>query len=113
MNWFTNLFRDRADWRMCKLLQAEFVFSGPDGEREHTISYYLYENQYGERKFDLTDTKRGDRDVKDLAKNDIAYRLTIYMDTIKPWLAGRHDPEIPSYEQVPVNDFARALKGKK
>ena len=115
MNWFTKILgiRPKAEWRMCKQVKTVFVSHDASGDVDYDLSYYLYENQYGERKFDVVDSKRGDRDVKEMQKNDITYRLLVYRETVKPWLDGRLDPEIPTYDQVPVDDFKTALKGKK
>ena len=115
MNWFTKILgiRPKAEWRMCKQVKTVFVSHHDSGDKEYNLSYYLHENQYGERKFDIVDSMHGDRDVKDLRKDDIAYRLKAYRETVKPWLDGRLNPEIPTYDQVPVDDFKTALKGKK
>jgi hypothetical protein len=82
-------------------------------EQKVNINYYLYENQDGERKFDVADSMRGDNDVKKLEKDDIVFRLKMYRQTVKPWLDGRLDPDIPTYESIPRRDFKRALTKKK
>jgi hypothetical protein len=121
MSWWTKLFgepREADEWRMCKQLESTYINTtyngrGEANERKVNINYYLYENQFGERKFDIADSLRGDYTVTSITKDDIAFRLRIYRQTVKPWLDGRTDPEVPAYEQVPVNDFQRRLTKKK
>lgn len=124
MSWWTNIFgepREKAEWRMCKQLDATFVNTSyrivnneaVPIEKKHNINYYLYENQFGERKFDAADSMRGDIDITKTKKDDIAFRLRMYRQTVKPWLDGRTDPDVPAYDQVPVNDFQRRLTKKK
>ena len=122
MNWWTKIFGEPADWRLCKQLDAKYQITYTDGyglaepkktKRGCVITYFLYEDQDGNRKFDIVDSEKGDINIKTLKKTDYAYRCTLYRNTIRPWLSGRFDPEIPSYEQVPVDDFKAVLKGKK
>jgi len=115
MSWWTNIFGGKDEWRMCKQLDTTFISSDAYTrvETKHNINYYLYENQFGERKFDIADSKRGDCEVKRLEKDDITFRLRLYRETVKPWLDGRTDPEIPSYESIPRKDFQRILTKKK
>ena len=114
MNWVTQLFT-KSEWRMCKQLDTEFVSRDliTGAESEHWLNYYLYENQFGKRKIDVADSKRGDCKMSSLEADDIAFRLKMYRDTVKPWLDGRTDPDVPAYDQVPVNDFKRRLTKKK
>ena len=120
MSWFSNFF-EKKDWRLVKELQAGFVHVQRDrktgkraGETSHEVTYYLYENQFGKRKFDAVDSLHGDIDVDShTAKDTWTFRSEVFRYTIRPWLDGRHDPDIQDYEQVEVNDFHRRLKGKK
>ena len=121
MNWLTKLF-EKADWRLVKEYQAQYVsykFAPlePDkkiAEREEETTYYLYEDQNGNRKFDVVDSQAGDIDIKsNAAKKTWTFRSPEYRYTIRPWLDGRHNADIPSYEQVPIDDFKSVLKGKK
>jgi len=81
-------------------------------KNKHNINYYLYENQHGDRKFDVADSMRGDRHIKKLAIDDIVFRLKIYRKTVKPWLDGQYNPEIPSHESIKAKEFKDRLAGK-
>lgn len=122
MSWWTAIFGEPADWRLVKEIQAGYIAYRLDphdadkhlGESKEEVTYYLYENQYGERKFDAVDSRDGDINVdSDAAKRTWTYRSQEYRYTIRPWLDGRLDPEIPTYESMPRRDFKRALDGKK
>ena len=121
MSWWTNIFgepREKAEWRMCKQLGSTYIhttYDRQDGKTEDriNINYYLYENQHGDRKFDVADSLNGDYKITSVLKDDIIFRLRMYRQTVKPWLDGRTDPDVPAYDQVPVNDFQRRLTKKK
>ena len=123
MKWLSKLLRrrDPDDWRMVKQLDSIYINTETrlvsetrvePVETKHHINYYLFENQYGGRKFDVACSMMGDRDVSKLSKDDIAYRLRIYRNTIKPWLDGQYNPEIPSYESIKPKEFLDNLAGK-
>ena len=121
MSWFSRLF-EKADWRLVKEIQAGYIhyqYSKLDpeeriNENSYEITYYLYENQFGKRKFDVVDGLLGNIDINSReAKESWTFRSDEYRSTIRPWLDGRHDPDIKSYDQIPVSDFQRRLKGKK
>jgi len=125
MSLWTKIFGEPADWRLCrtldysyhnKLLPPHPMYNLRDDAAnitDHTYTYYLYENQYGERKFDVIDTKDGDVNVKSLEKNNFVFCNKKFRTQIRPWLDGRYDPEIPDYETVPKNDFQNRLAKKK
>ena len=121
MSWWTKIVgepREKDEWRMCKQLDSTFIRTTYDSagigtdEKIH-INYYLHETQHGDRKFDVADSLRGDQHVVGLEKDDIVFRLKLYRKTIKPWLAGRVDPDIPKWDDIPRHDYYRKLKGKK
>lgn len=120
MSWLTKIFCKEDDWRFVKQLDTTFVSTSTElvggrverNEKKHNINYYLHENQDGERKFDVADSKRGDCNVKKLEKDDIAFRLRMYRQQVKPWLDGAYDPEIPSYESIKAKEFKDNLAGK-
>ena len=121
MSWLTRIFT-KSDWRLVKEIQAGYVSYRLDpkntdkhlGECKEEVTYYLYENQFGKRKFDAVDSREGDINVHSVAaKRTWTYRSQEYRYMIRPWMDGRLDPKIPSYEQVPINDFHAQLKGKK
>jgi len=115
MIWLKKLFA-KKDWRMVKRIDARYmVTNGLTGKVKDgcVLSYYLYENQFRTRIFDLVDSEEGDLDVERVDKSHFAFRNDVYRNQIKPWMDGRLDPEVPSYEQVPKDDFQNALAGKK
>lgn len=121
MSWWTKIVGEPADWRLCKQLDTKYVISYKDAfghdvpEKSKSgcvLTYFLYEDQDGNRKFDLLDSEEGDINVKTIKKDNYAYRCALYRNTIRPWLDGRYNADIPSYEQVPVDDFKSVLKGK-
>lgn len=121
MSWFSDFF-EKADWRLVKEIQAGYVSYRLDpintdkhlGESKEEVSYYLYENQFGKRKFDAVDSREGEVNIHSVSsRTSWTFRSQEYRYTIRPWMDGRLDPKIPSYEQAPVNDFHAQLKGKK
>ena len=124
MSWFTELLRRRKpnDWRMVNDLESTYVSTEhrlvsntriEPVESKHNINYYLFEYQYGERKFDVACSKQGDRNVSKMKKDDIVFRLKIYRKTVKPWLDGQYNPQIPSYESIKSKEFLDNLAGEK
>ena len=119
MNWFTKIF-EKSDWRLVKELQVKYIHfqyrrTTPDkkiNESEEEITYYLYEDQFDNRKFDVIDGLLGDIDIDSQeAKDSYTFRSETYRHTIRPWLDGRFTPEIPTYDSIPRRDFKKALKG--
>lgn len=49
-----------------------------------------------------------DRNIMEFALTCDAWNETVY-----PWLCGRFDPDIPSYESIPRKEFRDQLAGKK
>ena len=122
MSLWTKIFGEPKDWRLVKEIQAGYVSYRVDpsnadkhlGECKEEISYYLYENQFGKRKFDAVDSRDGEININSVSsRRSWTFRSQEYRYTIRPWMDGRLDPTIPSYEQAPVNDFHARLKGKK
>lgn len=109
MNWFTRIFQ-KAEWRLCGTLEMGVVKEDPYyGKSEGTLYHYLYEDQHGNRKFDVGDTIRGDLKVSDISKTDIVYRAPNYLTKVKPWLDGRKIPGISAYDKVHHHDMKRTL----
>ena len=121
MSWYSKFF-EKSDWRLVKEIQAGYIhyqFRPRDPEKrvnesKNEMTYYLYEDQSCNRKFDVVDGMLGDIDIDSQeAKDSWTFKSDEYRYTIRPWLDGRYDPNIPTYDQVEVNDFHRRLKGKK
>lgn len=110
-------FFTKRDWRLVKKVDEAYVIINKTSKRTEKdnciLSYYLYENQFHDRKFDVVDSEEGDLDLGRVPKSHWTFRSPTYREKIRPWLDGRLDPEIPTYEQVPKDDFQNALAGKK
>lgn len=77
-------------------------------EESHIMFCHLYESDIGSRKVKNISTS-----LKHNSKPDImAESFTEYQRTIIRWLAGRHDPDIPSYNDIPEEDTISELRGK-
>ncbi len=126
MSLWTQIFgepEEKPDWRLCGQKDSKYVISYSDqmtgiekeGKRKNgcVLTYFLYENQFGERKFKLLDSEEGDLKVSSLSSDHWAYRNGDYRNKIRPWLDGRYDPDIPDYETIPKNDFHNRLAKKK
>jgi len=116
MNALIKLFT-KKDWRPVKTINHPYrVFNTitkdtvSDG---HTLTYYLYENQFGDRKIDAVDSQHGDLNVNSLDKKEYVFRSSDYRETIKPWLDGAYDPEIPNYYSIEHKDMLDTLRGRK
>jgi len=108
-------FFTKKDWRRVATIEVPIVETNPlqNEPKKGTLYYYLYENQFGDRKYDVADTFRGDYDIDDVEERDVTFRCEEYLKTVKPWLEGDYDPEITDYEGVKRRDMLGALKGKK
>lgn len=140
MSVWTKIFGEPAEepnWRLCGTIKGEYfsrlnprhpdydLTDSKKNETDHQLTYYLYEDQFGNRKFDVIDSDRGDLDLEEIKKDaygktglvipkdDILYRIKRYREKIRPWLDGRYDPDIPDYETIPKNDFQNRLAKKK
>ena len=111
MNWFSTLF-EKDEWRMCGTVETPIVKTEPilRDTSKGTLHYYLYENQNGERKFDVADTFRGDVDLEDVDKADIVYRSHEYLEKVKPWVDGRKITGVVAYDKVKHHDFKKRLE---
>lgn len=122
-NWITRLF-EKDNWRLVKihtlpyhsvLRPANPLYNSSDpaaNTTDYEYSYYLYENQHGDRKFDVIDSDRGDLDLDTETKSSFVYRNEDYRNIIRPWLDGQYNPEIPTYESIKAKEFKDNLAGK-
>lgn len=113
MSWWTDIFGEPSKWRMCGTVETSIVkaIPTPNGPQSGTLWYYLSEDQYGKRKFDVADTFRGDVDLeKDISKTDIVYRSQEYLEKVKPWINGRKVTGIVAYDKVGHHDFKKRLE---
>lgn len=114
MGFWTKILGEPDDWRFVGQVNNEYHHKGTTPQQKFVLTYYLYENQHGKRKFDVidSDADRGDLIVDNLKKTDWVFRNKDYRDTIHPWLTGFRNPNFPTYETAPAHDFNRLLKGK-
>jgi hypothetical protein len=112
MGWFKKLF-EKDDWRFVGHVNALYVNTDLRGDKtNYKLTYYLYENQHGERKFDVIDSHpdRGDLRVDVLKKTDWVFRNTHYREVIHPWLTGFRNKKFPTYDKAPMYDMKRFLE---
>ena len=115
MGLWNKLFGDPVDWRFVKQFDSPYHIKNTTPLKKHILTYYLYENQYGDRKFDVidSDAARGDLKIKDLKKTDWVFRTKQYRETLRAWLDGAYDPQIPSYDSIKAKEFLDNLNGEK
>ena len=116
MSWWTNIFGEPDDWRYVGTVEAPYINTDRFGKKNNLVlTYYLYEQQDGKRKFDVIDSDpdRGDINVDSLKKTDWVFRNTNYRSKVHPWLNGFRDPDFPVYDKVETHDFKRLLEGGK
>ena len=114
MNWFKKLF-EKDDWRFVGKVNSKYKITNKvTGTHLSTyeLIFYLYENQHGERKFDVIDTDpdRGNIDVDRLSKNDWVFRCAEYVNVVHPWLNGFRNKKFPTYDKAPMHDMKRFLE---
>lgn len=104
-------YKLRKDWRLVSTLGAKINWVNTKGEStgKDDIFYYLFENGLGQRKVkhEGTDKLAGDGFARTQRKTH-----PYYLSSIRPWLEGRPDPEIPTYESIKAKEFKDALAGK-
>lgn len=106
-------YKLKRDWRLVSTLQFTITWVEKDQTptgRTDEVFYYLKENGLGERTCDHDGTG-------DIAGNVYGRRrqretMDLYLQTIRPWLEGRYDPNIPTYESIKAKEFKDALSGK-
>lgn len=113
MGWFRKLF-EKDDWRFVGMVEAPYkhqAYVNRDWEK-YKLTYYLYENQHGERKIDVIDSRydRGNLDVDKLEPNDWVFRCDQYRDIVHPWLTGFRNKKFPTYEKAPMHEMKRLLE---
>jgi len=115
MSWWTDIFGEPDDWRFVGQIEAPYHYKTTKPPQKYSLTYYLYENQDGERKIDVidSDSDRGDINVGSLRKTDWVFRSEEYRKIVHPWLGGFRNPDFPTYDKVKQRDMKRLLKGGK
>ncbi len=101
------------DWRLVSTLDYAVTWVDKKGEslgKSDTIYYYLSENGLGERKCDHDGS--GDIAGDSYHARNLRENRDIYVGTIVPWLKGRYDPNIPSYESIKAKEMKDKLAGR-
>lgn len=115
MNFFKKMFT-KKDWRLCKKINSGYEVQNSVTKtiikERCTVTYYLFENQFGDRKIDVVDSEEGNIYADTLKKTHYAFRNVKYRETIHPWISGFNDPNIPNYEGSKRKEFKDSLTGK-
>ena len=101
-------FRLKRDWRLVSTLEAYYNYS--DTKQKDEVIYYLYENGLGKRTCDHEGTGLVSGQLRYITKKRETHPY--YLKKIRPWLAGRYDPDIPSYETIKTKEFKDKLTGR-
>ena len=96
----------KEDWRLVKVYTEAVKFGTAEGE----VNIYLYESDMKNRKIEYCSS------FPDASSNTVEryvkHTCGTYRKIIYPWLAGRYDPEISSYDNASLDDAAAVLPGK-
>jgi hypothetical protein len=104
---FEWLFGHKENWRLVKTITESVVQTGGYTQKDGKVYYHLFESSKGRRKVEYQSTLKS----SDLEAD--AKRIDTYQEKIYPWLNGRVDPDIPRYSQIPEEETAVMLRGKK
>ena len=104
---FTWLFGPKEQWRLVKTFEesVERRLTNEDG----TAYFHLFESSKGNRRVEFR-CSLSHSSTSEFAEN--MKRLNIYQQRIYRWEMGRYDPDIPTYNSVPEEETANALRGK-
>lgn len=101
------MFLTKEKWRIVKtIVEVVQILDGPS--RQYNFYLHLYESNKGNRKCVVNSTIPKER-IRSSAY--MPEQLDIYQNKIHRWVNGRYDPDILSYNQVPEEDTANALRG--
>lgn len=73
------------------------------------IYYHLYESNLSNRRCEIKSTVTLSPESVVIVKS---MNSKLYQGKIYRWLNGRHDPEIPRYNDIPEEDTFNSIKGK-
>ena len=112
IEWIKSFFPEKEDWRLVHVIENGVNRSNRLlREKEEGILFYrLFESNKGNRKVEFGITFSDLNEDKDeLAKH--AKSMDTYQRTVVRWLAGRNDPKIQRYSQVPEEEMMDKLRG--
>jgi hypothetical protein len=105
---FAHMFESNKGNRYVKLISAE-VFSWLSEEKVTIHNHAeIVARVRKELQRSILSSHITDAQVCEFVLTNEDWNATVY-----PWLAGRMDPKIPTYAEVPKREFADALAGKK
>lgn len=108
MNWFQKTF-GKENWRLVKTLDRACTTTHhiTSVVTQGKVYCYLFESNKGKRKYELKGTfvNMTDSNISAFYETTEQYLITVY-----PWLQGRKFPDIPSYIDVPAEDFMNHMK---
>lgn len=92
------------NWRLVHTIKSNCVFTNEFGDKKDCISYFFfYESDKGARRYEY----QTNINVK---KGEIKYEmLDDYYDIVYPWVNGKFNPNIPSYNDMDVLDVEAKL----
>ena len=99
------LFGPKEDWRLVYTITLDV--KSTLSQKEGKLYFHFFESNKGNRKVEYESTISNDR-LEEKAKKFSEYHEKVY-----PWLKGRLDPDIPRYSQIPEEETAVMLRGKK
>lgn len=101
------------DWRLVSTLDHQINWLDASGEKtgkNDKIYYYLSENGLGERKCEHNGS--GEAEGSSYHARNLRENRDVYVGRIVPWLKGRYDPKIPSYESIKAKEMKDKLAGR-
>lgn len=101
-------FKRKEDWLLVKTITEE-VARVQDQDDTGKAYFHLFESDKGNRRVEYSST------LRHASQESLIYnlkRLDIYQGKIYRWEMGRHDPDIPRYDQIPEEETVNALRGK-
>lgn len=94
---------NKKKWGHCKTFKIDHRYNYRDG----WIYIHLYESKTGNRRFEVGSTHK---ELSNWSARRHVIKTELYHERVVRWLGGRHDTEIPSYQERAVDDTANALK---
>lgn len=99
---------DTEKWVLVKTISFNAWHAGYFSTDKVVIFCHLYETENNKRKTEYTSTIKR---LKYRKLDEMTKEHEYYHEVIYKWLAGRYDPDIPRYEDIPLNDIVGVLKG--
>lgn len=105
MKFLKDLFTRDKEILVKTIIEPGVIFKDNHGK----VYFHLYESNKGKRRVVIDSSFTDIRHQGSF--NESAKRFDTYQEKIVRWLAGRRDPEIPSYSEIGQEDVINQLKG--